>query len=269
MQRLTAKLGSDRSAMAVRLCGVAGGRRIERRWTLIASNGNGPEIPTLAAAILADRFARGALSPGARDAGEALTLDDFQPAFDSLAIRCESIERELPPPLYARVMGADFARLSPAVARVHDLLRDSGASGRAIVRRGTNPVARAIATIMRFPPAGEHPLDVAFAEANGFERWTRDFSGHRFSSELSQHRDRLIERFGPLRFTFALVVEGAGLRMIMQRWSFLRIPLPLALAPRSDAREWEEDDRFHFDVAIALPLVGPIVHYTGWLVAID
>jgi hypothetical protein len=31
------------------------------------------------------------------------------------------------------------------------------------------------------------------------------------------------------------------------------------------AREWEEDGRFWFDVPIALPLIGLIVHYRGWL----
>jgi Domain of unknown function (DUF4166) len=53
--------------------------------------------------------------------------------------------------------------------------------------------------------------------------------------------------------------------MHLRRWSFLGIPLPLALAPQGIAREWEEQGRFRFDVPIALPLVGRIVHYTGWL----
>ena len=38
-RRLTAGRGSDRSAMSVRLFGTAGGRRLERRWTLIADAG--------------------------------------------------------------------------------------------------------------------------------------------------------------------------------------------------------------------------------------
>lgn len=29
--------------------------------------------------------------------------------------------------------------------------------------------------------------------------------------------------------------------------------------------EWEEDGSFHFDVPIALPLIGLVVHYRGWL----
>ena len=49
-------------------------------------------------------------------------------------------------------------------------------------------------------------------------------------------------------------------------WSALGIPLPLALAPRIAAREWEEDGRFRFAVSASLPLAGEIVRYSGWLV---
>jgi hypothetical protein len=41
--------------------------------------------------------------------------------------------------------------------------------------------------------------------------------------------------------------------------------MPLLLAPHIAAREWEEDDRFRFEVAVALPLLGPVVAYSGWL----
>lgn len=75
----------------------------------------------------------------------------------------------------------------------------------------------------------------------------------------------LEERFGPLRFHFDLPLEANGQRMNMQGWSAFGIPLPLRLAPRSEAREWDKDGVFHFDVPIALPLVGTIVHYRGWL----
>ncbi len=41
--------------------------------------------------------------------------------------------------------------------------------------------------------------------------------------------------------------------------------MPRFLLPLGVAREYEADGRFHFDVPIALPLVGPLVHYKGWL----
>lgn len=265
VQRLTSSWGSDRSGMMVRVFGHIGGRAIERRWTLIASEGDGPEIPGLAAAIIVDRLARGGIPVGARDAGEMLSLSEFEPAFAQLAIRHETAELPQPPPLYSRVLGPAFASLPAAVRAIHTVLRDGGVHGRAKVTRGRNPVARAIAALFGFPPEGEHKVHVALSESRGVETWIRDFSGHRFSSRLSQQGQKLVERFGPLRFGFDLVADDKGLAMQLKRWWLGPVPLPLALAPRSLAREWEEDGRFHFDVPIALPLIGLVVHYRGWL----
>ncbi|MGO4739481.1 DUF4166 domain-containing protein [Bosea sp. 2KB_26] len=264
-QRLTSSWGSDRSGMMVRAFGHIGRQAVERRWTLIASEGDGPEIPGLAAAIIVDRLARGDAPVGACDAGEMLSLSEFEPAFTQLAIRHEMAALPQPPPLYARVLGPAFASLPAPVRAIHTVLRDGGAQGRAMVTRGRNPVARAIAALFGFPPEGEHELHVAFAESGGVETWIRDFSGRRFSSQLSQQAQRLVERFGPLRFGFDLVADDKGLAMHLKRWWLGPVPLPLALAPRSLAREWEEDGRFHFDVPIALPLIGLVVHYCGWL----
>lgn len=265
LQRLTAPFGTDRSGMVVRVFGTAQGRRVERRWTLIASDGCGPEIPTLAAAILAERILAGAVAPGARDAGEALNLADFAASFAALPIRHEVREIAQTKPLYARVLGGRFDALAPAVRAMHQLLREGGASGRAVVTRGRHPLARLVAAVFGFPAAGEHAVHVAFSERNGVERWTRDFSEGRFSSELSERCGQLVERFGPLCFRFDLPVEDGAPRMLIRGWSVAGVPLPLVLAPRSEAREWEEDGRFYFDVPIALPLVGEVVRYRGWL----
>jgi saccharopine dehydrogenase-like NADP-dependent oxidoreductase len=82
LRKLTQRFGSDRSAMAVSL--VAGDQR--RRWTLIAEQGDGPWIPSLACIALAKRLAMGDLAPGARPAIGALNLADFAPLFDTLRV---------------------------------------------------------------------------------------------------------------------------------------------------------------------------------------
>lgn len=266
LQRLMRGFGGDRSAMSVTVRGVAGGRFVARRWTLVADRGRGPEIPTLAAVLLAEAALDGRLPPGARDAGGLLALAAFEPPFAELAVRHETTEAALPPPLYRRVMGQSFDCLPPAVRAMHEVCADAGASGEAEVRRGKSAAARLVAAVMRFPPAGRHPLHVAFTERDGVETWTREFGRHRFSSRLSERGGKLEERFGPLRFRFDLPADEKGLEMRMAGWRFLGLPLPLALAPRSLAREWEEDGRFRFDVPIALPFVGLVVHYSGWLV---
>ena len=266
LYRLTFGLGGERSAMKVTLKGSVGEARLERRWTIVAERGEGFEIPTLASAILAERILAGGVAPGARDAAALLALEDFEPAFAGLAVRHETSERPLPPPLYARIMGADFDRLPPAVRAKHEVCGDAGATGEGMVERGHGLAARLIGAVMRFPPTGRYPVHVAFAEKDGVERWTRDFGGHVFGSELSEKRGLVVERFGPIRFAFALPADGKGLAMALRRWSIFRIPLPRFLAPRIAAREWQEENgRFGFDVRVAMPLVGPVVRYAGWL----
>lgn len=265
LQQLTARWGSDRSAMIVRVFGIAADQRVERRWTMIAEQGDGPEIPALAIPLLAARILGDQEMPGARDAGLALALADFEPAFGGLAITRAHDEQSLPSTLYRRVMGERFQSLPATVRRIHSVLRDDGASGEAKVTGAANALGAVVARIMRFPPPGQYQLHVIFAERDGVERWTRAFGPHTFASTLSEEAGSLIERFGPLRFKFDLPSTERGLEMRMTSWSAWRVPLPLFLAPRSRAREWEEDDRFCFEVPIALPLVGKIVHYRGWL----
>ncbi|MCW6536674.1 SDR family oxidoreductase [Sphingomonas lycopersici] len=267
LQGLTGWMGSDRSAMIVRLFGLIGGKRVERRWTLLASRGDGPEIPALSVPPLISHILDGLEPAGARDAGMSLSLSDYQPAFDGLSIRHEVTEHILSPPLYARVMGTRFEQLPPAVRAMHETLRDGGASGVADVTGSGNLLTGAIASLIGFPRAGTHELHVAFEERDGVETWIRTFSGKRFHSRLSQDGRWLVERFGAFRFGFELPSDEHGLAMVMRRWWIGPLRLPLALAPRSLAREWEEDGRFHFDVPIVLPVLGRIVHYRGRLEA--
>lgn len=259
LQRITARAGSDRSAMSVTLAGSG----VERRWTLIADKGDGPEIPVLAAELLAGDILAGHVPPGVRDASGLLTLDRFAPLFAGLAIRNETGERPVAP-LYARAMGARFDALPAAVRTMHDFTGDAGAVGEGTVRRGKG-LGWLVGWIMGFPPGARYPLHVAFAAQEGRERWTRDFGGHAFSSTLGQAGPGVAERFGPLRFAFDLLSGGDGLRMELRGWSAFGLPMPRVLGPRIAAREWEEEGRFRFEVGVALPLIGEVVHYAGWL----
>lgn len=268
LQGLTARFGTPRSAVTIEVKGTEQGAMKARRWTLIAENGDGVEIPTLPAQLLARALRNDRVSPGACHAGGLVSLTDFRTLFRDLAISEEMTEVPYTP-LYRRVMSPAFDRLSKPVRAMHEVFGDGGAKGEAIVTRGQSLAARLIAGVFGFPAAGKHELHVSFEEQNGVEQWTRDFSGQCFSSHLSEEGGHLVERFGPFRFAFDLPIRGNGLSMEMRRWSLLRIPLPLLLAPQSVAHEWTEDERFQFDVPVALPFVGPVVHYRGWLQPID
>lgn len=265
LQRLTIRLGGTRSAMRVTARGRRADGAVERRWTLLADRGDGPEIPTLAAVLIAEAILGGGIPPGATDASRLLALADFAPLFAELAVTQEIAEQALPPPLYRRLLGSAFDRLPPLVAALHDICADDGAEGEGHVTRGRGPLSALAGAIMGFPPAGDHPLHVAFTADESGERWTRRFGPHAFSSRLSARAGLLIERFGPIRFGFALVADADGLAMRLDRWSIAGLPLPLAFAPRLSGREWQEGDRFRFEVDAALPLVGRVVRYEGWL----
>ena len=263
LQRLTGAFGTDRSTMLVRLFGNCGERRLERRWTLIADHGDGPEIPSLAIPLLVERVLAGREAPGARDAGESLVLKDFREAFARLSVSTEVVEVEQPVPLYQRVMGSAWDGLPDSVRALHSPLRNAGAAGEARVTGASNIFGRVIARFMGFPPAGTHKVHVEFSERDGVERWTRDFGGRSFASELSEKNGQLQERFGPLRFRFDLGPRPDGLEMIMRGWSLFRVSLPLSFAPRSHAIERDQAGTFHFEVPIALPIIGLVTRYEG------
>ena len=63
----------------------------------------------------------------------------------------------------------------------------------------------------------------------------------------------------------ALVPENNRLQLVMQRCGLFGIPLPRFLAPSGNYLEYEEQDRFCFDVEIRLPLAGFVIRYRGYL----
>lgn len=75
--------GGEEGGMLVSIVGhTAAGTRIRRSWQLRTAAERGPEIPTFAAILLAQRLARGeALPTGARACMGLLTLADFAPLF--------------------------------------------------------------------------------------------------------------------------------------------------------------------------------------------
>jgi len=267
LHRLTGRIGGLRSAMSITLTGRRGPERVERRWTIVAEEGDGLHIPTLAATLLAEDTLAGRLAPGAYTAAGLLDFARFEPAFAPLAVAHEYAERPLPPPTYARILGTAFDTLPLAVRALHDIGRHTAAVGEGTVTRGRRPLARLVAAAMRFPRTGHYPLRVDFDARGGAERWTRDFGGHRFASTLSAAGPgQVAERFGPLNFVFDLPAGPEGLAMHLARWTFLGLPLPLLLAPRIQAREWQDEHgRFRFEVAVALPIAGDVIRYTGWL----
>jgi hypothetical protein len=210
---------------------------------------------------------------GARAATADLELEDYEALFARRTIYTGTRTSDAgaaTQPLYQRILGDAWHTLPAPVREMHQCLGPKVVEGQADVQRGRHPLARLIASAVGFPAAGKQvPVQVVFTPSARGECWTRTFAGRSFISFQSEgcgtRAHLLRERFGPLTFDLALVVEGATLRLVVRRWSLWGLPLPLILASAGDSYEAVIDDRFHFHVEIRHRLIGLIVGYHGWL----
>lgn len=267
--------GEHRGGMFVELEGFSSSiQSVRRSWHMLADGDDGPLIPCMAVQAVLRRVLSGEPPmPGARPAVEEVELEDYDALFARRAIHT-GVRDDTPAwrsqrSLYQRVLGPSWERLPQAIREIHDG-RAKVAQGRASVRRGTGLLSRIVAALFRFPRAGDElPVIVQFKADASTETWVRSFGGRGFSSNLQEGTgasERLLcERLGPFSFAQALVSEGEALRLVMRRWTFFGLPLPLWLGPRSNSREMAHDGRYCFSIELSHPLTGLIVKYEGWL----
>lgn len=270
----TVRWGEHRGGMYVEVRGLGDHGLETRSWHLLAEGESGPLIPSMAAEALIRKWLKGEKpAPGARSAHRDLELHDYLVLFEQRKISTGF--RQEPAAdiaLYPRIMGSAFRRLAPPIQAAHLFGTFIALEGRATVTRDRGWLSGIIASLFRFPPAmTDAPVAVTMTrDAQGGEEWRRTFDEHSFAStqEVGTGRSEglLVERFGPLAFAMAVVEEEGSLRLVLRRWSAFGVPLPLWAAPRSDALEHATGGRFNFRVDIALPLIGRLVRYEGWLV---
>ncbi|MGQ0799855.1 MAG: DUF4166 domain-containing protein [Pseudomarimonas sp.] len=259
--------GSDLGGMQVEVSGhmMRAGQltACRRRWTLLARSGAGPWVPAIAVRALL----RGPLpASGARPCIEEVSLARIESAMADLAITFRRDEAPILP-LIEQLAGLAVEQLPASVRASHLVIGVMRLVGTANIERGTSLLARMTAAVCRFPPAGNHvPLEVTKQRDESGETWERNFAGRRFSSHLALNGPHISERFGPLLFTLGLYVADAALHFPVLRGTCFGIPIPLRLLPKSVAREFDIVGRFHFDVALHMPISGDlIVRYRGSL----
>ena len=174
-------------------------------------------------------------------------------------------------PLYKRLLGDSWWALPNPVRAMHDLDGDMFAEGRAHVERGKGLMAQLVAALFGFPKEGDDvPVKVTFQLRGDKEIWRREFNSRVMQSEQEEGKGRfgrlLCERFGPFAFGLALVLDGDRMRLVVRRWTVFGIPMPRSWAPAGEAYEHGADNRFNFYVEIALPLIGMVVRYRGFLI---
>ena len=172
--------------------------------------------------------------------------------------------------VHARLLGDDIQRLPPAVAALHESEGAVVWRGRVDVERGGGVLGRIVGAMLSLPPAGpDQEIEFRRTPLGEAERWERIISGRTFASCLAAHDSVLVERLGPAAFRFLLVVDEQMLLWRYQGARILGLPWPKALTPHIRAEECEHDGRYRFNVSVALPLLGRLVTYCGWLAPAD
>src|SRR5262249_56004535 len=143
--------------------------------------------------------------------------------------------------------------------------------GRAAIVGAASAAGRTLAWLIGFPAASaDLPVSVEMRVDESGEVWTRNFGGKKFRSRLAPiagRRNLITEKFRWLTFDLALTANPAGLDLKITGGRVGPLRLPRFLLPRSQATERvDARGRFCFDVPIAMPVVGLLVHYRGWLV---
>ena len=245
-----------------------------RSWHMLAEGNSGPYVPSMAAeAIIRKCLAGDWPAAGARSAQHELELADYDAMFARQGI-VMGIREDSDGTPYQRVLGSAYARLPEPVRDLHAFETRATFAGRARVAGATNPIGRLVARLFGFPrPAEDVAIAVTLTREDGVETWIRSFAESTFQSTQQEGSGRyaglIVERFGPTRFGMAVIVEDGRLGLILRRWDILGLPMPAWLMPKVTAGEHADDGHFHFLVDIALPLLGRVVRYEGWLLRTD
>lgn len=265
------RFGTDQGGMLIEAAGQdARGETRVVRWSLKATQGDGPYVPVVPAAALIEALTLGrGVLPGARAAAGVLSIEQIRPWFDGLAIEIKQAAFRGEKPLYRRILGEGFDRLPEVTRHLHRGRPAVLADGEAAVAGAENWLGRQVAKAFGFPAeASRVPVRVVIESRDGREHWTRFFDGKPMRSTMRAVEAGIVEeRFGSVAMRMRLVPRGDGLNMELVSGTAYGVPLPKFLLPRITAEERVDDGgRHRFEVDISVPGLGRLVAYRGYLV---
>ena len=175
------------------------------------------------------------------------------------------------PTVFQQVLRAPFFSMPDAVRALHSIRGRGEYVGRASIERGKGPLAWLCAVFAGLPPRMQDaPTRVEFIADDRREIWKRNFGGRKMSSKLYCRDGLLCERLGPVQFLYELHIHEGTVYWNVARARLLGLlPLPARLFNGVHCREREHQGRYEFRVEAALPLVGPLIRYEGWLQPVE
>ena len=274
-RKVTRMFGGKRGGMLVTVTGLnREGRWSKATWSLLARDGQGLKVPGLPVVAAIRMLLEQELTPGARVACGDIPLHRIEEEFAGLPITSQI--KTLTPDhgiIDDALTARDMESLPKPIVDFHRMTTAPVWRGEAQVTRSKGFLARFVGLMIGLPRAGQRiPIRVTVErQADGRERWTRDFCGKRFHSVMNRGPDNSFwEQFGPLNFKLELRLDNGCLLYPVTKARFLGLPLPVFLLPRTDAFETtDKEGRFVFDVKITLPVGGLLVHYRGWLYPLE
>ncbi len=169
--------------------------------------------------------------------------------------------------LYRQVLDKSFECLPAAVRRFHQLSGHQAFSGWVETRRPESVLARFLAMCLGTPQqATSGVIRFELTATPEQETWTRHFPTQTMRSRFRRREAWVEEKLGASTLRFQLHATESGLVMELQSLRFFGVPCPRWLLPTVVAKEHGNEDRLHFEVSAALPLVGVVAAYKGHLV---
>ena len=180
--------------------------------------------------------------------------------------------------MFEHALGERYAQLPVAVQRFHRLSGRTVLHGWVDTQAPATALARLLARLMGMPhQATSGPIQWACDAQARQESWTRHFPAPAQQAASGTQRPRPMrsslrlvagqveECLGAVRLRLGLSAAHDALTLHPQGLRIGGLPCPGWLMPQLVAREWGDADRLHFQVSVALPLVGTISHYQGHL----
>jgi hypothetical protein len=168
--------------------------------------------------------------------------------------------------LYQRILGDDYERLPRQLRRLHGMTDPGEWRGQFTIAGGDGLVRRLILRALRLPLPGENVETVLRITSNDTgELWMRQFGDRVLRTRQWQEGRLLIEEAGPMRFAFRLAGDEEGMTFATDHTRMLGVRMPQRLSVRVDAAVRGLETGWHVKVAIARPLLGRILTYSGEL----
>ena len=170
--------------------------------------------------------------------------------------------------------GEQFNNLHPLLQKLH--LEGGNLSGEIEIAYGrglAGVIGRRLAKKMNLPEAGTHHLLVSISHDDEVLHWGRCFNNQNIVESLFKPVGQIeeghwVEATGPLTMHLTVDVKEGGWHWRTLKVSFLGVPVPSWLLPKTNAYKLIENGEYRFHVEFSLRVSGSLVSYQGLLEAV-